>query len=156
MPAHRRPSPAEEDEIRSFVTATKDYGFRSWDDAWGEMPRGYLPKFDCGLLGRYDPAREDCPGQIPVRKVTEEELRLCDDDPENHPETAADATGEDVAPEREVISGPRTIKIYERNAEPPPFNWGILLLVPFVIVWPWCVYRTCYLLVTGIRAWIPS
>lgn len=45
--------------------ATKDFGYRSWADAWGGVPPGHLLHFDYELLGRYDPAREDIPGHIP-------------------------------------------------------------------------------------------
>lgn len=50
---------SEWEDIRRFVLMVKDYGFRPWADAWGEAPP--LPKFDCALLKKWDPASRAVP-----------------------------------------------------------------------------------------------
>lgn len=130
-----RLTPVEEQGLRDFLNRTKDYGFEPWDDAWGEMPRGHLKKFDCAELGRYDPAREDCPGRIPLPRVPDHSRDLDFDDPEDE----ALQRGE-VIPVAERPTGPlTTVTVWERSTEQvPPRIWWPLVLV--TILWFLCIY----------------
>lgn len=136
MPAEKRLSAFDEQVLRRFLIRTKDYGFRSWDDAWGEMPKGYLPKFDFTELGRYDPAREDCPGQIPVQPVPEHSRYLHLDDPEYE----AEQRGEVIAVAERPTGPIVTVKIWERSSTDLPARslWLSVLVLIFTL---WCIYR---------------
>lgn len=72
VPSSKRLSPVEEQALRTFLIAIKDFGYNSYEDGFGGVAPGYLVHFDYSVLGRYDPAREDIPGKVPVPPLPED------------------------------------------------------------------------------------
>lgn len=64
--------------MRRFVLGAKDYVCRPMEDIAVNHPGKTFPPFDYRTLGRYDPARSDCPGDVPDMPISD----VAEDDPE--------------------------------------------------------------------------